>query len=74
MAKIPNLKIVAKSNSARDVDVYDADTGEKLLNVYGVRIDINPGMDPVVKATIVAGVTFEYDGPAELRPEFMDPA
>ncbi len=70
------VRIVKKAGnrSNRNVDVYDLETGEKILNVYRVHIDVMPASSlEAAQITLTTGDAFEYEGPAEfVTPEETD--
>lgn len=65
MSKQRGVRVVKTSHShlARDVDVFDLETGAKLLNVYQIDINVNRGISEI---TIVTSDPFVYEGPATL--------
>lgn len=69
MPKSRGVRIVKQpgNRSWRDVDVYDLETGAKLLNVYRIQIDISPDGHPAAMITLTTGDDWEYEGPAEFQ-------
>ncbi len=63
-----NVRIINRSDaravSPNLTDVYDGDTGEKLLNVYRVELSAERG---VLSVIVELGAGIEYEGPAEVR-------
>lgn len=68
MARIPNIKLVVGEGGKRDVTAYDADTGEAITNIFAISFNIDANADPIVHVDIKAGITVEYDGPADVEP------
>lgn len=57
------IRIVNKTGRPSDTDVYDMETGQKILNVMRVELDITQGhLD--VKVTLCGPI--EYEGPATI--------
>ncbi len=63
-----NVRIINRSDgravSPNRTDVYDGDTGEKLLNVCRVELSAEHSALTVI-VELLAGI--EYEGPAEVR-------
>lgn len=62
------IRIVQRSphGSPRGLEVYDGETGEKLLNVYRIELDLSRERT-LLRLTL--GVEWEYEGVAEIVGE-----
>jgi hypothetical protein len=56
------VRIVNKGDTA-NTDIFDIETGEKILNCYRVELDISRAQTTVV---LHLGIPFEYEGPAQI--------
>lgn len=59
---IKRVRVIQKRGTTF-CDVFDADTGEQLLNIYRVELDITREI-PAVRLTLAADL--EYEGDAEI--------
>jgi hypothetical protein len=64
MATTRGVRIVS-SGKRHSTDVFDLETGDKLLYVYSVHIE-QDATTGVFRTQIVSGDAFEYEGPAEI--------
>lgn len=64
MGEVRGVRIVKHGPRRRAVDVFDLETGEKLLNVHAVELVVDPARSPMTLVRITADIPFEYEGPA----------
>lgn len=69
MSKIPGIKITSPDGNSRKTDIFNMDTGDKITNVTGIRIEATRHG---VEVVLTAVVPFEYEGPARIEMQRAD--
>ncbi len=73
MSDIPNIKVKIKDGDAFSAEVTNADTGEPIRNIAGLRIDLDANRQPFAIVELSVYIDLEYEGPAELLPAQVFP-
>jgi hypothetical protein len=72
MSELPTRGVrLVSQGSGRTAEVFDLETGEKLLNVYRIQLDFSRPSPTVV---LHLDTPFVYEGPAQIVETALEPA